>query len=66
MATDSRDASGPPGVARLGLSTDRAEPVPLVWTSADLLSRSALDQVGSATDASGKVRSLSVAEGTGV
>ena len=66
MATSSRGASNSPGVARRSLSSNRAEPIPLVRTSEDLLFRSASDRIGPATEASGQVRALSVAEANGV
>jgi hypothetical protein len=66
MAISSRGARHPPGVARLSLSTHRAEPIPLVRALENLLSGSAVDRVGPTTEALGKVRSLSVAEGSGI
>jgi hypothetical protein len=66
MASGRRGASNSPAAPRLSLSTDRAEPIPLVRTSEDLLSRSALARLGLATEASGRVKSLSVAESIGI
>jgi hypothetical protein len=66
MGVGSGGASSTPGVARLSLSTHRAQPLPLVRASEDLLSRAACERVGPPTEASAKTRSLSIAEGIGV